>query len=413
MTTPRRILRIIARLNTGGPAIHTVLLTAGLQEGRWQSRLVTGLVDPGEGDMGYFAESHDVVPIIVPGLGRSVKLSSDLRAFVTLFRLMWRERPDIIHTHTTKAGALGRAAGLVYNLLAPLGRRRRARLVHTFHGHLFHGYFSAPVTQLLVWGERVLARFSDRIITVSEAVRDALVHRYRICAADKVSVLSLGFDFAWVAQVDEWAGSLRREFAVRPSEVVVGIVGRLTEIKNHALLFSAISRMKRDNIRTLVLGDGELRADLEATVAALHLERSVVFTGWQRDPARMFADLDVVCLTSRNEGTPVALIEAMAAGRPFVATRVGGVVDLMVGEPAEHPAGFELYANGILVPPDAPDALAAALTHLVERADLRRAMGAVGQAAVLKRFGKERLLEEMETIYGRLLEDDEVSGCVR
>ena len=119
MTTTRRILRIIARLNTGGPAIHTVLLTAGLQEGRWQSRLVTGLVDPGEGDMRYFAESHHVVPIIVPGLGRSVKLSSDLRAFVALFRLMWRERPDIIHTHTTKAGALGRAAGLLSRLCWP------------------------------------------------------------------------------------------------------------------------------------------------------------------------------------------------------------------------------------------------------------------------------------------------------
>jgi len=413
MITTRRILRIIARLNTGGPAIHTVLLTAGLQEGRWQSRLATGLVDPGEGDMRYFAESHHVVPIIVPGLGRSVKLSGDVRAFVALFRLMWREKPDIIDTHTTKAGALGRAAGLLYNLLAPLGRRRRARLVHTFHGHLFHGYFSAPITRMLVWGERILARFSDRIITVSEAVRDDLVHRYRICPVDKVSVVSLGFDFAWTAQVDEWTGSLRREFAVGPSAIVVGIVGRLTDIKNHTLLFSAISRMKRDNIVTLVLGDGELRAELEAAVQMLDLGREVVFTGWQRDPARMFADLDIVCLTSRNEGTPVALIEAMAAGRPFVATHVGGVVDLMVGEPAGQSAGFDVYANGILVPPDAPDALAAALTYLIDRADLRRAMGAVGQAAVLKRFGKERLLDEMETIYGRLLEDDEVNGCGR
>jgi glycosyltransferase involved in cell wall biosynthesis len=413
MTTTRRILRIIARLNTGGPAIHTVLLTAGLQEGRWQSRLVTGLVDPGEGDMGYFAESHHVVPIIVPALGRSVKLSSDLRAFVALFRLMWRERPDIVHTHTTKAGAFGRAAGLLYNLLAPLGRRRRARLVHTFHGHLFHGYFSAPVTQVLIWGERILALFSHRIITVSGAVRDELVHRYRICAADKVSVVSLGFDFGWTARIDEWTGSLRREFAVRRSAVVVGIVGRLTEIKNHTLLFSAISRMKRDNIVTLVLGDGELRGDLEAAVRMRDLDREVVFTGWQRDQARMFADLDIVCLTSRNEGTPVALIEAMAAGRPFVATNVGGVVDLMVGEPVAHSAGFGVYANGILVPPEAPDVLAAALTHLIDRADLRRAMGAVGQAAVLKRFGKERLLEEMEAIYCRLLEDDEVNGCAR
>jgi glycosyltransferase involved in cell wall biosynthesis len=326
---------------------------------------------------------------------------------------MWQEHPDVIHTHTTKAGALGRAAGLVYNLGAFFARRRRARLVHTFHGHVFHGYFSAPVTQVLIWGERVLALFTDRIITVSDAVRDALVRDYRICSGKKVTVLSLGFDFDWIARVDELTGSLRREFGVRPSSTVIGIVGRLTEIKNHALLFSALSRMKRDNITTLVLGDGEIRADLEATVDALQLGRAVIFTGWQRDPARMFADMDIVCLTSRNEGTPVALIEAMAAGRPFVATKVGGVVDLMVGEPAQHGAGFELYGNGILVPSDAPDVLAAALTHLIERPDLRRAMGAVGQAAVLKRFGKERLLEEMETIYFGLLEGDEVTGCVR
>jgi glycosyltransferase involved in cell wall biosynthesis len=400
----RRIVRVIARLNTGGPAIHTVLLSAGLDDERWSSRLVTGVVDAGEGDMTYFAHEHGVRPTVVAELGRRPDPTADLRALGKLVALFWRERPDIVHTHTTKAGALGRAAALVYNAAALLGGRRRARIVHTFHGHLFHGYFSAPVSRGLLWGERALARVSDRIITVSQSVKADLVDRYRVCAEGKVTVVPLGFDFAWVGRLDEQVGVLRREFGVPRGAVVIGVVGRLTEIKNHALLFSALARMKRDNMRALILGDGELRADLEAVVADLCLEGEVVFTGWQRDPARMFADLDIVCLTSRNEGTPVALIEAMAAGRPFVATQVGGVADLMVGEPSPHPAGFDVYANGILTRPDDPDGLEAALTHLAARPDLRRAMGAVGQAAVLKRFGKERLVEEMEAIYAELLD---------
>ena len=413
MMPARRIVRVIARLNTGGPAIHTVLLTADLPGIRWRSHLVTGRVDPGEGDMTYFAYEHGVRPTIIAELGRRVDVLSDLRAFLKLIRLFWRMRPDIVHTHTTKAGALGRAAALVYNTAAWLRGDRRARIVHTFHGHLFHGYFGPAVSRALVWGERALAVFTDRVIAVSDAVKADLVDRYRVCPEPKVSVVSLGFDFDWVARLDDQAGVLRRAFDVPRGTVVLGIVGRLTEVKNHALLFSALSRMKRDNMSILVLGDGELRADLELMVGTLGLQNDVVFTGWQRDPDRMFADLDIVCLTSRNEGTPVALIEAMAAARPFVATRVGGIVDLMVGDPTSHPAGFDVYANGILARQDDPDAMAAALAHLVARPELRRAMGAVGQAAVLKRFGKERLLEEMEAIYAGLIDGERPSACAR
>lgn len=411
MTPQPSIVRVIARLNTGGPAIHTVLLTADLPRARWRSYLVTGRVDSGEGDMTYFAHEHGVRPTVIPELGRRVETLSDLRALLKLVRLFWQTRPNIVHTHTTKAGALGRVAALIYNATAWLAGCRRARIVHTFHGHLFHGYFGPWISRALVWGERALALFTDRIITVSDGVKADLVERYRVCPESKVSVVSLGFDFEWVAHLDDHVGVLRRAFDIPAGATVVGIVGRLTEVKNHGLLFSALCRMKRDNIRTVILGDGELRADLEAIVAALGLEGGVVFTGWQRDPARMFADLDIVCLTSRNEGTPVALIEAMAAGRPFVATRVGGVVDLMLGDPTSYLSGFDVYANGILARDDDPDALAAALEHLIARPDLQRAMGAVAQAAVLKRFGKERLLEEMEAIYAELI--DGAGACAR
>jgi glycosyltransferase involved in cell wall biosynthesis len=400
-----RVVRIIARLNTGGPAIHTVLLTAGLQGNGWRSRLVTGAVDPGEGDMAYFAEAHGVHPEIVPGLGRRVDFAGDFRALARLVRILWRERPDIVHTHTTKAGALGRVAAVAYNAVAPLAGRRRAKLVHTFHGHVFHGYFSPLISGILVRGERLLARLTDRVLTVSESVKSDLVERYRVCPAARVTVVPLGFDFGWLKRLDAETGAVRRRFGVPASAVVVGAVGRLTEIKNHGLLFSALSRMKRDNIRALILGDGELRADLESNARALGLDGDVVFTGWHTDPAAMFADLDVVCLTSRNEGTPVALIEAMAAGRPFVATNVGGVVDLMAGEPRRHPEGFEVYDNGILTPPDDADALAAALRFLIDGPELRGAMGTAGQAFVLRRFGKERLLEDIGALYTALVAD--------
>lgn len=398
-----RIVRVITRLNTGGPAIHTILLTSGLNGGRFSSRLVTGVVDSGEGDMTYYARQMNVVPFVIPELGRRIAVKNDLKVFFRLCRVLWEERPDIIHTHTAKAGGLGRLAGLVYNLVGRPRRRCRAKLVHTFHGHVFHGYFSPWRSRWLVLAEQLLARFTDRIIAVSESVKRDLVDRYRVCGEGKVSVLPLGLDFGWVGSLAD-RGHLREALGVSPGALVIGIVGRLTEVKNQGLLFSSLRLVGRDNMRVLVFGDGERRASLEQLVQDLGLGESVIFVGWQRDPARIYAGLDIVCLTSRNEGTPVALIEAMAAGRAVVSTRVGGVPDLMVGAGTIHEDGFEVFANGILVPADNPPALAAALRLLADRPDLRRAMGTAGQASVLDRFSKERMLEGMERVYAALVD---------
>jgi glycosyltransferase involved in cell wall biosynthesis len=254
-----------------------------------------------------------------------------------------------------------------------------------------------------VLAERLLARFTDRIIAVSESVKRDLVDRYRVCGEGKVSVLPLGLDFGWVGSLAD-RDHLREAPGVSPGALVIGIVGRLTEVKNQGLLFSSLRLVGRDNMRVLVFGDGERRASLEQLVQDLELGESVIFVGWQRDPARIYAGLDIVCLTSRNEGTPVALIEAMAAGCTVVSTRVGGVPDLMVGEGTIHEDGFEVFANGILVPADDPPALAAALRLLADRPDLRRAMGTAGQASVLDRFSKERMLEGMERVYAALVD---------
>jgi glycosyltransferase involved in cell wall biosynthesis len=383
--------------------VHTILLTDALNTRDFRSVLVTGVVSPTEGDMEYYAQQLDVVPAVVPGLGNSAGLRDIVRAFLALWRIIADERPDVIHTHTTKAGALGRVAGLVYNVGVRLRGGRPARLVHTFHGHVFEGYFPRPVSACLVAGERILARFTDRILTVSDSVARELVERYRICGAAKLAVVPLGFDFDWVQRLADHAGTLRRDFGVPASSAMVGMVGRLTKIKNHSLMLNAMARLGRSDVALVVFGDGGLRGPLEQLTRELGLAPSTVFAGWEREPARIYADLDVVCLASQNEGTPVALIEAMAAGCPFVATRVGGVPDLAVGEGVVHPRGFEVYANGILVPPNDAETMAAALAYLVDRPDLRRAMGAVGQASVLKRFAKERLVSDIETLYRALL----------
>ena len=235
-----KILRLIARLNTGGPAVHTVLLTQGLNGGRFCSRLVTGMVSPGEGDMGYYAESRGVVPIVIPELGRDISPRNDLIALWKLYHLFRRENPNIIHTHTAKAGGLGRLAGILYNLRHLFfGYGQRAKLVHSFHGHLFHGYFSPWKSRLLVLIERILGVMTDRIIAVSDGIKRDLCEVYKICRDSKVAVVPVGVDFEWVNRLAAYRGAMRKQFRVPPGRVTVGIIGRLTDVKNHRLFLSA------------------------------------------------------------------------------------------------------------------------------------------------------------------------------
>ena len=400
---PVQVVRLIARLNTGGPAIHTVLLTEGLNAGDFSSTLVTGVVSPGEGDMGPFAAERGVSPIVIPELQRDPKPLDDLRAFVKICRIVFAARPDIIHTHTAKAGALGRMAGLIYNVCALLTGRPRAVICHTFHGHLFHGYFPWWVSTLLVLGERVLARVTDRVITVSEQMKHELTRVYRICPERKCAVVPVGLDLDWARKLPAIRGRLKTEVGVPSDCLAVGIVGRLTAIKNHELFLEAAKECRVPAARFFVIGDGERRAELKALSDRLGLDGRVVFTGWQHGPAKIYADLDIVCLTSTNEGTPLALIETMAAGKPFVATKVGGVRDLMVGEGTLHPPGLEVFSNGILVTPGRSEVLGAALEFLAARPDVRQAMGASGQSFVRERFSVERLVSRMESLYLDLL----------
>ncbi len=319
---PIRIMRIIARLNVGGPAIHVALLTEKLGAPTYVSTLVCGTVGADEGDMQYYAEAHGVQPVIIPELGRSLNPLRDLVTIWKVYQLIRQYQPDVVHTHTAKAGFVGRIAAWLAGV--PV-------IVHTFHGHVFHGYFSPTTTRVFILLERMTARMSDTVITLTEGLRRELADEYHIARKSKITVLPLGLDLQPFADTARKNGAFRREYAIPANAPLIGIVGRLVTVKNHALFLDAAARIRaqRPDARFVIVGDGDLRAELEAQVDALGLRDAVVFTGWVRDVAPVYADLDVNVISSVNEGTPVSVIESLAAGCPVVATAVGGLPDLL------------------------------------------------------------------------------------
>lgn len=402
-----KIVRILARLNIGGPAIHAVLLTEGLNDETVRSILVTGTIGPTEGDMLYFARQHGVTPVVIPELGREISWRDDLVAFWKLYRLLAKERPDVVHTHTAKAGSLGRLAAV----LAGVPVR-----IHTFHGHVFHGYFGRLTTTLFILIERVLALFTTRIVAISEAQRFDLLSRYRIASAEKFSVIPLGLDLA------PFLGNRVRTApapGVTGSVATLGFVGRLVPVKNPCMALNVLARLARNplvsGVRLVMVGDGALRTLLQEQVRRLGLETQVVFAGWMQDLADVYANMDLIIMTSVNEGTPVALIEAMAAGRAFVATRVGGVVDLMVGTETvvRGETGrplFSVFANGILAESGDEEGFAAAVAFLLRDCELMKKMGQEGRNFASARFSKERLVRDVTALYRQSLAGRAVSN---
>ncbi len=409
--TPIKVARVIARLNIGGPAIHTILLTEGLAGARFVPVLVTGVVGDAEGDMTFYAQEKKVEPLVIPVLGRDISWRHDLTALWKLVQLFRRMRPDIVHTHTAKAGLLGRLAAFAAGV--PIR-------VHTFHGHVLQGYFGPAKTTLFILIERWLARITHRIIAISPSQRDELSQAYRIAGPKKFQVIPLGFDLEpFVGH--EPGGAVRKELGIPHGTFTVGLIGRLVSIKNPMLFIEAIDLVKQslekrpdtssralgDLVRGIIVGGGDLEDALRQRIHEKGPEELIVFLGWRRDMAAIYADLDMVMLTSDNEGTPVVLIEAMASGKPFIATDVGSVRDLvdgvgraMVGETGGH---FTVYQNGILVSPKDAQGLASALLYAREQGEERARMGRAGRDLAVQRFGKERLLRDMRELYEELL----------
>jgi glycosyltransferase involved in cell wall biosynthesis len=418
-----KIVRVIARLNVGGPARHVVWLTKGLQSAECESLLVAGTVPPGEDDMGYFATEMGVAPIFVPEMSREIS-TQDALTIWKLYQLFRREQPDIVHTHTAKAGTVGRVAGLMYRWLTPralLGRPRACRFVHTYHGHIFHSYYGPLKTRLFLLVEKTLARLvTNRIVVLSEQQRREINEEFKVGRADQFSVIPLGLDISVFANWRERGQSFRDEFGVAEGEILIGIVGRLTEIKNHELFLQAAAACNEKfssgdtkRVRFAIIGDGPLRNTLEQLAASLGLAKQVIFAGSRRDPEIFYPALDIVALTSRNEGTPLTLIEAMANARPVISTAVGGVVDLL-GDSVSPDSGepFKICQRGISVPPGDALAFAAGLEKLAANAALRRETGERGLQFVAGHYSKERLLRDIKSLYAELLDLPMLTGDV-
>jgi len=384
-------MHIIARLNVGGAALYVIELVSHLRELGYDAQLVCGVVGKDEGDMRYIADAKGLDVTILASLGREISPLGDLLTTLRLWRLIRRERPDVVHTHTAKAGLVGRLAAWLSGV--PV-------IVHTFHGHVFAGYFGKTKTRVFLVLERFTARLSTRIITLSDALKRELAETYHVTPADHIEVIELGFDLDRLLALkghDQPEGIAFRQAQTIPGDApLVGIVGRLVPIKNHSLFLHA-ARIVADNLPQTyfaIVGDGERRAELESLSQALNLTDRVRFCGWATDPLPAYAALDCLVLSSDNEGLPVSLIEAMAAGVPVVATNVGGVGDLLDGG-----------RLGAIVPPRDADALATAILSALN-AQKDAGSGERAQAAreaVAQRYGIARSVALTDTLYRRLL----------
>ena len=390
--TPIPVVRVITRLNIGGPSIQATRLTSALEPHGFTTTLIHGRLGDGEGDMSYLIEPG-VRALHLDLLQRPLSPLADVRAWWRLYREIKRARPLIVHTHMAKAGLLGRTAAAAYNLTR--GSAPRARVVHTYHGHVLEGYFSPLMTRLFIGLERLLAGVTDTIVAISPAIERELRDHFRIGRAAQYRVVPLGFDLSSFAAVDEeMRARARVELHLPAGADVVSTVGRLTAIKQHRLFLDAIAEAARSRpqLIALIAGDGELRAELEAYAATIGVADRVRFPGWRRDLATIYAATDVFLLTSRNEGTPVALIEAMASGVPGVSTDVGGVKDVIASD-----------AIGARVPDGDVAGLAAAIVRYLADADGRRAAGRRARAAVLDRYGLDRLVDDIHALYRDLI----------
>ncbi|MBK8612351.1 MAG: glycosyltransferase [Flavobacteriales bacterium] len=405
-----RILRIINRFNLGGPTHNAAYLTKHLP-GDYETLLVGGQWDESEEGSKHILDAIGVEPLILPEMRRDIAPWRDRTAYRRVKQLIKDFKPDIVHTHAAKAGAVGRMAASEMGVKV---------IVHTFHGHVFHSYFGQLRTTMYKNIERFLARRSTRIVAISERQRAELVDEHRICADNKVSVIPLGFDLSKFQQDLEAKRKLfRRVYGVADDEIAVGIVGRLVPVKNHDLFLQSMKHLSErtgKKVRAFIVGDGEERGRLEQVTRDLGLSMAagpffnghgfghgvngkpcvqnaqITFTSWIKEVDVVNAGLDIVALTSNNEGTPVTLIEAQAANKPVVSTNVGGIENVVLSG-----------RTGLLSPPGDAVSLADNLLKVVEDEALRARLGAGGWEHVRDRYHYSRLVSDTDRMYRELL----------
>ena len=382
-----RILRVIARLNMGGPAIHVSNLAAGLETRGYHTTLVAGSLARGEDSMDFLADRLGIDVVSIPELQREVSVLHDARSVRHMTALIRRERPHILHTHTAKAGAIARAAALL------AGDARPPIVVHTFHGHVLKGYFGPGRTAFFRQVERNLARSSNVLIAVSPEVRDELVE-HGVAPRDKFAVIRLGIPLE-ERLGDETAGlDYRRLYGIPQDAFVIGWVGRMTGVKDTGAVLEIVRATRERGVSAVLcmVGDGPDRVRLEQLAHDLDIARSTYFVGYQSDVAGYYRLFDAFVLPSVNEGTPVSAIESLASGTPVVANRVGGVPDVVRDG-----------VDGFLVEPGDTDAAADRLAQLAADPELRSRMGESGRANVFERYAVSRLVDDVDRLYRALL----------
>jgi glycosyltransferase involved in cell wall biosynthesis len=403
-----KILRIIARLNIGGPAIHVHLLTNKLNPEKFELKLITGKISPMEGDMSYLFNPTDMKPIIISGLQREINLRTDFQALREVFRKLIKDKPDIVHTHTAKAGVIARLAVMVYNFFSD----KKIQTVHTFHGHVFERYFSATKSLVTVWIERFLAKFTDVIIAISPSQKRDLSKKYQIAPAQKIKIIELGFDLTPFLNSALLKGQFRRCLGINNDTLLIGIIGRLAPIKNHRM-FLEVAKVfgdKYPNSKTkfIIVGDGELRKELELLTIRLGLQNIVYFLGWVKDVSIVYSDLDILSLTSLNEGTPVSIIEAMASRVPVISTDAGGVFDLVGKRDHQHQTnGYRVCERGVLCRKDDAVGFANGIRFIMDMpAQNKDLMLDRARTFVQQNYSRKRLIENIENLYFDLMQNE-------
>ncbi|MCS7076545.1 MAG: glycosyltransferase [Bacteroidia bacterium] len=398
-----KVLRILSRLCVGGPAIHCVLLTQHLPKERYQSILLHGDLD--EGDALYtYDHTQDMDIRLIASMKRQVGLKNiwkEWKSFLEVYRVIRAEKPDIIHTHTAKAGFIGRIAA--YLAKTPV-------IVHTFHGHAFHSYFSGWKTNLFLSIERRLAKITHSIIAISQQQKHELGNVYKVCPPDKITVIPLGFDLGpFLEDKEAKRKDFRQQYKVKDDQIAVGLIGRMVPIKNHSLLIHAIAKIQQhkeidlSKIRFFLIGDGAERKNIENLCTQLNIPFTdanssdfepclVTFTGYQSRMDWVNAGLDIIVLTSKNEGTPVSLIEAQASGVPILSTRVGGVENIVLEN-----------ETAILCSSDDVQEFAQKLIYLIQNPEKRSSMQGKGREYVLKNYHYSRLIHDIDKHYQFLL----------
>ena len=385
-----KVLRIINRFNIGGPTYNATFLTSFIGDD-YETLLVGGLPEEGESDSLYILDKYGVKPTLIEEMVRQPNFKSDREAYKKLKQIIRDFQPDIVHTHASKAGALGRKAAFACKV--PI-------VVHTFHGHVFHSYFGKVKTTIFKTIERSLARKSDAIIAISNIQKNELTEIHKICKKDKVEVVPLGFDLQpFHDKRFTERDNTRTKFGIETDEIAIAIVGRLAPIKNHNYfldVMDAVFSQTSKRIKCFIVGDGSERNHIESRVEDINSKFKTCFiemTSWISDIGTFNAGMDVICLTSKNEGTPVSLIEAQAAGIPVVTTEVGGVRDIVQdGE------------TGFVIPVDNRDLFIERLLELVENEKKREKMSQNGWNYVQEKFHYKTLAKNMDQLYRKLID---------